>query len=584
MTHQTTDRAAAPTARARARLGHVGVHTPDLDRFRRFYEDVLGLRLVAVDHPTGAPFRRMGAFTDRDGESTALLVFEIPGYSSGLADDVIGRRGARPHRLSPRRTTPSSTRSSSGSSMPARHPARSTTSDPSGPCCSSIPTARTTTCRSSSRDGARGRGPRSSTQTCSPVCSASTRGSAMTEAPREAEFHLLDRARRTGQWSVVSGASRARFHVRDKLVATVHGSRPITSGVVLLSDGGTVMQARLDLDVQGIDTGNRRRDRDLQKPQFLAATTSPSVTVSVTGVTSSATGWTATAVVHARGHSAPLDLAVQTLVVYGELADPPDDEVRILAFAGRLDRAPLGIKVPRMSSSADSSTSRRTWCSAGTGTTSPATTRNCTTGRRCPRERRVPAAGCAGRRTPRRGPRAGRCGRSRQLSARRAAGHRARFRPVTEPPVAPEVRTLTFRRAASRGPRTQRRAIIMTRQGSQPIQDGPQPAERAVMDRLFGPPIPKPCRRTLRSPGRGTRSSRTRCAIGGWPLLQGAAVPGSDHPAAGPVHATAAARTSRDRCGPRFSGLFTRPASHGLPGGDRGPRRRAPAGHGAADR
>lgn len=97
MTHQTTDRAAAPTARARARLGHVGVHTPDLDRFRRFYEDVLGLRLVAVDHPTGAPFRRMGAFTDRDGESTALLVFEIPGYSSGLADDVIGRRGRLDH-------------------------------------------------------------------------------------------------------------------------------------------------------------------------------------------------------------------------------------------------------------------------------------------------------------------------------------------------------------------------------------------------------------------------------------------------------------------------------------------------------
>ena len=163
----------------------------------------------------------------------------------------------------------------------------------------------------------------------------------MTEAPREAELHLPDRARRTGQWSVVSGASRARFHVRDKLVATVHGSRPITGGVVLLSDGGTVMQARLDLDVQGIDTGNRRRDRDLQKPQFLAATTSPSVTVSVTGVTSSATGWTATAVVHARGHSAPLDLAVQTLVVYGELADPPDDEVRI-RVAGRLTGPPSG--------------------------------------------------------------------------------------------------------------------------------------------------------------------------------------------------------------------------------------------------
>jgi len=85
------------SAPARASLGHVAVNTPDLDRFQRFYEDVLGLRLVVIDHPTGAPFRRLGAFTDRDGDSMVLLAFEIPGYSTGLADDVIGRRGRLDH-------------------------------------------------------------------------------------------------------------------------------------------------------------------------------------------------------------------------------------------------------------------------------------------------------------------------------------------------------------------------------------------------------------------------------------------------------------------------------------------------------
>lgn len=88
----------APTqGPARVRLGHAAVNTPDLDRFRRFYEDVLGLRLVLVDHPTAAPFRRLGAFTDRNGTSIVLLAFEVPGYSSGLADDVIGRRGRIDH-------------------------------------------------------------------------------------------------------------------------------------------------------------------------------------------------------------------------------------------------------------------------------------------------------------------------------------------------------------------------------------------------------------------------------------------------------------------------------------------------------
>ncbi len=79
------------------RLGHAAVITTDLDRFRRFYEDVVGLRLVTIDEHEGAPFRRVGAFADSAGRSLSLLVFEIPGYNSGLPDDLIGRRGRVDH-------------------------------------------------------------------------------------------------------------------------------------------------------------------------------------------------------------------------------------------------------------------------------------------------------------------------------------------------------------------------------------------------------------------------------------------------------------------------------------------------------
>lgn len=78
-------------------FGHVSLLTADLDRFRRFYEDVFGFRTVTVDHPDGMPFRRLAALTDAVGDEIRLLVFEVPGYTSGLPDDVIGRRGRLDH-------------------------------------------------------------------------------------------------------------------------------------------------------------------------------------------------------------------------------------------------------------------------------------------------------------------------------------------------------------------------------------------------------------------------------------------------------------------------------------------------------
>jgi catechol 2,3-dioxygenase-like lactoylglutathione lyase family enzyme len=80
-----------------ARLGHTALVTADLDRFRRFYEDVFGFRTVMVDHPDGMPFRRLASMADAVGDDIRLLLFEVPGYASGLPDDVIGRRGRLDH-------------------------------------------------------------------------------------------------------------------------------------------------------------------------------------------------------------------------------------------------------------------------------------------------------------------------------------------------------------------------------------------------------------------------------------------------------------------------------------------------------
>lgn len=87
----------ASADRPTAVFGHIAWLTADLDRFRRFYEDVFGFRTVAIDHPDQMPYRRLASLTDATGEAVRILAFEVPGYVSGLPDDVIGRRGRLDH-------------------------------------------------------------------------------------------------------------------------------------------------------------------------------------------------------------------------------------------------------------------------------------------------------------------------------------------------------------------------------------------------------------------------------------------------------------------------------------------------------
>ena len=142
----------------------------------------------------------------------------------------------------------------------------------------------------------------------------------------------------TGRWTARPDASTAGFSVRDKLVTTVRGSMPVVAGEVEVSPDGTVLEAYVEVGVAGIDTGNVKRDRDLRKPGFLDVEGHPVVRVAVTEVTPTTDGWTAEAEVRARGRSAPVTLTVRP-------EDGDDDQLQV-RVSGRLDRAPLGIRVP----------------------------------------------------------------------------------------------------------------------------------------------------------------------------------------------------------------------------------------------
>jgi catechol 2,3-dioxygenase-like lactoylglutathione lyase family enzyme len=78
-------------------IGEIAINTSDLNRFRTFYEGLLGLPHVISLKMAQAPHLRYGVFAV--GLDTALLAFEVPGYdpaADGLGVEV-GRRGRIDH-------------------------------------------------------------------------------------------------------------------------------------------------------------------------------------------------------------------------------------------------------------------------------------------------------------------------------------------------------------------------------------------------------------------------------------------------------------------------------------------------------
>ncbi|MET8852838.1 YceI family protein [Amycolatopsis sp. NPDC004625] len=141
-------------------------------------------------------------------------------------------------------------------------------------------------------------------------------------------------ALRAGTWTVRSGRTTAAFEVRNFGVNRVGGTIPVRTGRVEVLDGA-VTAVHAELDLGALDTRNERRDADLRKPNLLDSAERPAMTFTATGVRRQDDGWEVTGELRLRGTSCPLTLTVAPL-----------EGTRVRA-TGTLDRAPLGMRVPR---------------------------------------------------------------------------------------------------------------------------------------------------------------------------------------------------------------------------------------------
>src|SRR6516165_775336 len=100
---------------------------------------------------------------------------------------------------------------------------------------------------------------------------------------------------RPGDWAAEPAACSLTFAVRNFVLGTVTGQIPLASATVRVDAGGHPVSIRAELDADGIDTGHRRRDRDLRGTRFLATGRWPVLRFAAPRSPQHATGWRFTA-------------------------------------------------------------------------------------------------------------------------------------------------------------------------------------------------------------------------------------------------------------------------------------------------
>jgi polyisoprenoid-binding protein YceI len=142
---------------------------------------------------------------------------------------------------------------------------------------------------------------------------------------------------RPGDWAADPAASTLSFAVRNFGIRTVTGQIPLTSAVVHVGPGGEPEYVRAELDPGGIDTGNRRRDKDLRGRRFLATDRWPAITFEAGHIQPEQTGWTVTGTLMVKGTHCPVRLQAASSATSAG-AQPVD-----LQVTGGLDRRSAGV-------------------------------------------------------------------------------------------------------------------------------------------------------------------------------------------------------------------------------------------------
>lgn len=142
-----------------------------------------------------------------------------------------------------------------------------------------------------------------------------------------------------GDWVAEVAACTAAFTVRNLGLGTVTGQIPVTSATVTVGPDGQPLCVRAELDADGIDTGNRRRDSHLRSARFLATSQWPTISFEARSIQTSHSGWTVRGILTVKGNRCPVDLDVT-----GPDLSPGDPAAAADVHAtGHLDRRSAGV-------------------------------------------------------------------------------------------------------------------------------------------------------------------------------------------------------------------------------------------------
>ena len=142
-----------------------------------------------------------------------------------------------------------------------------------------------------------------------------------------------------GCWAGLPAGCSATFMVRSLMLRTVTGKIPVTMAELTVGPGGHPVRLHAELDVRGLDTGCRRRDRDLRLPRFLGACQWPVMSFTAEDIRPHGDGWTAHGTLTVKDTSCPVQLDVAAPRVALPAAAGPVQ----LRAAAQFDRRAAGV-------------------------------------------------------------------------------------------------------------------------------------------------------------------------------------------------------------------------------------------------
>ena len=143
----------------------------------------------------------------------------------------------------------------------------------------------------------------------------------------------------TGSWAVDLTATTASFAVAELGgLMTVRGTVPVTSAALGFDATGLLSWVTAELDPTGVQTGNPKRDKDLQGPTFFAAEQHPTWAFRGGRAYPFEGGWTVNGRLTVRES---VDLALELRPVADETTD---DDRRVFTATTELDRRDAGLR------------------------------------------------------------------------------------------------------------------------------------------------------------------------------------------------------------------------------------------------